>query len=52
MADEDKIKEKKKRVFNFLKSEGLLQDKRAGTLLIHYNDGGVTKIADHRDILK
>jgi len=43
---------KKKRIFDFLRREGLLEERGAGTLLIHYNDGGITKVSDHKDVLK
>ena len=54
LIDEQKEsdKAKKRKLLEYLKKEGLVQDKDTGLILIHLNDGGITKVAKHQDVLK
>ncbi len=48
----DVAKAKKRRIADFLKKEDIIADRDTGLILIHLNDGGITKISFNKDILK
>lgn len=50
--EKDNTKDKKKRVLEFLKNEGIIKEKDTGQVVIHLNEGGITKICKNVEILK
>ena len=55
-TDSDTVKEAmkaaKRRILDCLRKEGIVGDKDTGLILIHLNDGGITKVAKNMDVLK
>ena len=51
-TSENKEPNKKKRILDFLKNENLVFDHDTGQLIINLNDGGISKITKHIDVVK
>lgn len=47
-----KSSNKKKLIADFLKSQGIMEDKDTGQIVIHVNEGGITKIFKNVEVLK
>ena len=43
---------KKKTIADFLKSQGIMDDKDTGQIVLHVNEGGITKIIKNIEVLK
>ena len=52
MQDKEKAKEKKKRILNFLKSEGIILEHDTGSIIIHLNDGAISDINKNICVLR